>query len=89
VSFKFGSVDRHTVCLFVFLFACFVLFICLFCLFLYIKKFCFAMLLIRHNLHHNCGLRVIGVFNLFEHYISLEIPVFYLCVGLEKLHLFD
>jgi hypothetical protein len=25
-----------------------------------------AMLLIGHRLHHNCGLHVIGVFNLFE-----------------------
>ena len=47
------------------------------------------MLLIRHNLHRNCGLHIIGVFNLFEHYISLEIPIFYSCVGLERLHLFD
>jgi hypothetical protein len=69
------------------LFVC--LFICVFCLFCYIKKFCFAMLLIGHDLHHNCGLCAIGVFNLFEHCISLEIPVFDSCVGLERLHLFD
>jgi hypothetical protein len=37
VSFKFGGVDKH--CLFVYLFACFVLFICLFYLFLYIIFF--------------------------------------------------
>jgi hypothetical protein len=43
------------------------------------------MLLIGHDLHHNCGLRVIGIFNLFE----LEILVFDSCVGLERLHLFD
>jgi hypothetical protein len=49
----------------------------------------FAMLLIRHDLHHICGLYVIGVFNLFEHCISLEITVFNLCVELERLHMFD
>jgi hypothetical protein len=38
------------------------------------------MLLIGHNLYHNCGLHVIGVFNLFEHCISLEISVFDSCV---------
>jgi uncharacterized membrane protein YczE len=55
------------------------------------KKNYFAMLLIGHDLHHNCGLCVIGVFNLFEHCISLEIPVFFFnsCVGLERLHLFN
>jgi hypothetical protein len=47
------------------------------------------MLLIGHDLHHNCGLSVIGVFNLFEHYIPLEIPVFDSCVRLERLYLFD
>jgi hypothetical protein len=47
------------------------------------------MLLIEHDLHHNCGLHVIGMFNLFEHYISLEIPVFNSCVGLKRLYLFD
>jgi hypothetical protein len=47
------------------------------------------MLLIVHNLHCNYGLYVIGMFNLFEHCISLEIPVFDSCVGLERLHLFD
>jgi hypothetical protein len=47
------------------------------------------MLLIGHDLHHNCGLCVIGVFNLFEHCISLDIPVFYSYVGLKILHLFD
>jgi hypothetical protein len=47
------------------------------------------MLLIGHNLHRNYGLHVIGVFNLFEQCISLEIPVFDSCVGLERLHLFD
>jgi hypothetical protein len=40
------------------------------------------MLLIGHDLHLSCGLHVIGVFNLFEHYISLEIPMFDLGVGL-------
>jgi hypothetical protein len=88
VSFKFGGVDKHFV---LFCFVCLVLFC--FC----IKFFCFcikfflffAMLLIGHNLHRNCGLHVIGVFNLFEHGISLGIPVFDSCVGLERLHLLD
>ena len=62
-----------------------ILFVCL-----YIKFFIFvAMFLIGHNLHRNCGLHVIGVFNLFEHCISIEILVFDSCVGLERLHLFD
>jgi hypothetical protein len=47
------------------------------------------MFLIEHNLHRNCGMHVIGVFNVFEHCLSLEIPVFYSCVGLERPHLFD
>jgi hypothetical protein len=47
------------------------------------------MLLIGHDLYRNCGLHVIGVFNLFKHCISLEISVFDSCVGLERLHLFD
>ena len=63
------------------------LFDCMCCLFLFKKKI--AMLLIGHDLHHNCGLHVIGVFNLFEYCISLEIPVFDSRVGLERLHLFD
>jgi hypothetical protein len=67
------------------------LYVCLFCLFLSVYNFFFyffnAMLLIGHNLHHNYRLHVIGVFNLFEHCISLEIPVFDSCVGLERLHL--
>jgi hypothetical protein len=62
----------------------FVLFVCFTCLFCSVKNF--AMLLIGHDLHHNCGLHVIGVFNLFEHCISLEIPVFDSCVGLKRLH---
>jgi hypothetical protein len=82
VSFKFGGVDKHYVCLFVFFICCFVSFC------LYIKIFV-IMLLIRHNLHHNCGLHVIGVFNLFEHCVSLEISVFDSCVRLKRLHLFD
>jgi hypothetical protein len=49
----------------------------------------FAMLLIGHDLHHICGLHIIGVFNLFEHCISLEISVFNSCVELERLHVFD
>jgi hypothetical protein len=68
-------------------------FVCIY-LFLYVYNLFFifyfvAMLLIGHKLRHNCGLFVIGVFNLFEHCISLEIPVFDSCVRLERLHLFD
>ena len=93
MSFKFEGVDKHAICLFVYLLflVCIYLF-CLFvfCVYIYIYIYIyFAMLLIRHDLHHNCGLRVIGVFNLFEHCISLEISIFYSCVGLERLHLFD
>jgi hypothetical protein len=47
------------------------------------------MLLMGHDLHRNCGLHVIDLFNLFEHYLSLQISVFDSCVGLERLHLFD
>jgi hypothetical protein len=47
------------------------------------------MLLIEHDLHHIYGLHVIGVFNLFEHYISLEILVFDTCVGFKRFHVFD
>jgi hypothetical protein len=57
--------------------------------FFFIFFYFVAMLLIGHKLRHNCGLFVISVFNLFEHCISLEIPVFDSCVGLERLHLFD
>jgi hypothetical protein len=58
--------------------------------FVFIKNFkIFAMLLIGRNLHHIYGLHVIGVFNLFEHCISLEIPVFDSYFGLKKLHVFD
>jgi hypothetical protein len=71
-----------------------ILFVYLLVLFLsvYICFFFFlfvAMLLFGHNLHCNCGLHVIGVFNVFKHCLSLEIPVFDSCVGLERLHLFD
>ena len=66
----------------------FCLFIWLFLLFVCVKKKC-VMLLIGHELHHNCGLPVIGVFNLFEHCKSLESQLFDSCVGLERLHLFD
>jgi hypothetical protein len=59
MSFKFGGVDKHTVCLFVY-------FICLFCLFLSVYIYFYAILLFRHNLRHNCKLHVNGVFNLFE-----------------------
>jgi hypothetical protein len=60
---------------FVCLFTCFALFssvyIC-FCLYVIFFFFLFvAILLIGHDLHHKCGLHVISVFNLFEHYISL------------------
>ena len=65
----------------------FYLILCVVCLLLKKKKI--AMLLIGLDLHHNYGLHVIGVFNLFEHCISLEIPVFDSCVGLERLHVFD
>jgi hypothetical protein len=61
----------------------FVLFVC-FCLY----NFFFAMLLIGHDLHRNYNLNANGVFNLFEHCISLKIPVFDSCVGLERLYLF-
>jgi hypothetical protein len=72
VSFKFGGVDKHIVCSF-----------CLFYFFfLSVYKFFFAMLLIEHDLLHNCRLHIIGMFNLFEHCISLEILVFDSCVGL-------
>jgi hypothetical protein len=75
VSFKFGGVDKHTVCLFV-----------CFCLY----NFFFAMLLTEHDLHCNYGLHAISVFNLFEYDISLEILMFDdSCVGLERLYLFD
>jgi hypothetical protein len=83
VSFKFGGVDKH--CLFVCLFACFVLFVFVYNIYI----FFLVMLLIGHDLHHNCGLCLIGVFNLFEHCISLDILVFYSYVGLKRLHLFD
>jgi hypothetical protein len=58
---------------------------------LYIKIFFLfvAMLLICHDLHCNCGLHVIGVFNMFDHCLSLEILVFDSCVRLERLHLFN
>ena len=73
MSFKFGGAKKYTVFFF----------------FLSVINFFFAMLLIGHDLLHNCGLHVIGVFNLFEHRISLEIPVFDLCVGFKRLHLFN
>jgi hypothetical protein len=93
VSFKFGGVDKHFVCLFYLFYFLFFFFVCIY-VFLYLYKFfsfflIVAMLLIGQNLHCNCGLHDIGVFNLFEHCLSLEIPVFYSCVGLEKPHLFD
>jgi hypothetical protein len=69
-----------------------VLFLHVYICFFYVYKFFFlfvTMLLIGHDLHRNCGLHVIGLFNLFEHCLSLEIPVFDSCVGLERLHLFD
>jgi hypothetical protein len=87
VSFKFGGVDKHYVCLFICLF-CFCMYIFVFVM--YIQNFLFVtMLLIGHDLHRNCGLHVIGLFNLFEHCLSLEASVFDSCVGLERLHLFD
>jgi uncharacterized protein YjaZ len=74
VSFNFGGVEKYTVFLFVFMKK-------------KLKKI--AMLLIGHDLHHNYRLHVIGVFNSFEHCMSLEIPVFDSCVGLERLYLFE
>jgi hypothetical protein len=69
---------------------CFCLYIFVFALYIIFFFFLFvAMLLIGHDLHRNCGVHVIGVFNLFEHCISLEIPIFDSCVGLERLHLFN
>jgi hypothetical protein len=66
------------------------LYVCLFILFVFVCiRFFFAMLLIVHDLHRNYGLHAIDVFNLFEHNISLEILMFDLCVGLERLYLFD
>jgi hypothetical protein len=48
------------------------------------------MLLTEHDIHCNYGLHAIGVFNLFEYDISLEILMFDdSCVGLERLYLFD
>ena len=81
MSFKFGGVDKHFVCCFV----CFLSAYSCFCLYINFFIF-FATLLFRYNLHRNCGLHVIGVFNLFEHCLSLEIPFFDSCVGLERLH---
>jgi hypothetical protein len=68
----------------------FCLFICLFCfVYLFILFVFVYKILIGYDLDHNCGLRVIDVFNLFEHCIPLEILVFDSCVGLERLNLFD
>jgi hypothetical protein len=63
--------------------------LCILVAFIKILNFFCAMLLIGHDLHHICGLHVIGVFNLFQYYISLEISVFNSYVELEKLHMFD
>jgi hypothetical protein len=93
VSFKFGGVDKHSICLSVCSISCFV-FVSIY-LFLSVYKNIFffflfvAMLLIGRDFHRNCGLHIIGLFNLLEHCLSLEIPVFDSCVGLERLHLFD
>jgi hypothetical protein len=81
VSFKFGGVDKHFVCLFLSLYFCFES-IYKFFIFIFV-----AMLLTGHDLLHNYGLHIIGAFNLFEYCISLEIPFFDSCVGLERLHL--
>jgi hypothetical protein len=59
--------------LFCFLFVCIYLFLSIYKIFFFLFV---AMLLIGHNLHRNCGLHVIGVFNLSEHCLSSEIPVF-------------
>jgi hypothetical protein len=53
------------VCIYIFIFF-YVYNFCIFFLFLFV-----AMLLIGHNLNRNYGLHIIGVFNLFEHCISL------------------
>jgi hypothetical protein len=70
VSFKFGGVDKHSVCLFVYLFTCFVFFLSIYiCFCLYIKFFFFlfvTMLLIGHNLHRNSRLHVIGVIHVLD-----------------------
>jgi hypothetical protein len=78
-----------SICLFV-LFVILLVFVYI-SLFLSIYKFFFFLLLCCYlgDLHRNCGLYVISVFDLFEQCISLEIPVFDPCVGLERLHLFD
>jgi hypothetical protein len=79
-------VDKHYVC-FVYLLVLFSFCLYIFVFSLYVKFFLFiAMLLIGHSLHHNYGLHIIGVFNVFEHYLSLEIPIFDSCIGLETLH---
>jgi sorbitol-specific phosphotransferase system component IIC len=78
------GVWTNIISVFLFVFVCIYLFLSVYNFFYFV-----AMLLIRHKLHHNCGLFVNGVFNLFKHCISLEIPVFDSCVGLERLHLFD
>ena len=92
MSFKFRGVDKHSVYLFVCFICCFAYFCLYIFVFVCLQFFLFyfvAMLLIGHDLHHNYGLHVIGVFNLFEHCISLEILVFDSCVRLERIHLFD
>jgi hypothetical protein len=70
VSFKFRGVDKYSVYLFVSFICCFVGFLCIY-LFLSIYKIFYflfiAMVLFGHNLHRNCGLHFIGLFNLFEH----------------------
>jgi hypothetical protein len=73
----------QTLCLFLSIYICFES-VYNFFIFIFV-----AMLSIGHDLLPNYGLHIIGVFNLFEHYISLEIPIFDSCVGLERLHLFD
>jgi hypothetical protein len=75
----------------------FLFFYLLFCLFLsiyifvfvYIYNFFCCYVVDWARLYHNCELHVIGVFNLFEHCISLKISVFDSCIGLKRLHLFD
>jgi hypothetical protein len=64
----FGAMDKHTICLYIFVFAC-----------VYIYVYIIAMLLIVHDLHRNYALHIIDVLNLFEHCISLEILVFDSC----------
>jgi hypothetical protein len=67
-----GGVEKHTICLFILF--------CLFVFFFFYKKI--AMLLIEHELHSNCGLHFIGLFNI------LNTSSFGLIVSLDRCHMF-